>query len=581
MTSTRSEGRPSFEQMSEGFRNHYVSYDELTRIVHAWAGAFPEFVRLRSIGKTPEGRDLWLLAIGTYPDGDGPAVWIDGNMHAVELAGSSVALAIAEDALRNLAAPDEPLQDLPAHIADLLREGVTFYVLPRMCPDGAEHALGKAGYVRSNPRDERIGRGAPYWKMVDVDGNGLAFSMRREDPAGDFVASPEVPNLMLPRRIEDPGPFYSIYPEGVIEHWDGFTIPGPDYLSDNAIDMNRNFPYQWAPEPHQRGAGEYATSEPESRAVVEFTSKHPNIFAWLNLHCFGGVYIRPAGDMPDAKMDPRDLSLYRMIEVWGEKFGGYPMVSGYHEFLYEAEKPLCGDEVAYAYAQRGAIALVCELWDFWKQVGLDVIRPFVLNYWRRTREDSIRMAEWDREHNKSRILGPWKPFHHPQLGPVEIGGHDPRFGIWNPPPERLAEVCERQSRFFLRVAALAPRLRLIEDHVTHLQGDLSEVSVVVENLGHLPTFVLSSAKPLIWNDPVRALITVDPGMTVVGDQRECLVGHLEGWGAIDVMSTPGFPRSGGDTRRRKVRWVVRGHGRVVIRTGCPRTGYIERTLDVK
>ncbi len=567
--------------MSEGFRSRYITYEELTRVVHAWARAFPEFVRLRSIGKTPEGRDLWLLALGATPEGDGPAVWIDGNMHAVELAGSSVALAIAEDVLRNLVCPEAPLHDLPTHLREFLRQGVTFYVLPRMCPDGAEHALGKGGYVRSNPRDERLGRGAPFWKMVDVDGDGIALSMRVQDPAGDFVVAAEVPNLMLPRRIEDSGPFYSIYPEGVIEHWDGFTVPAPDYLSDNAIDMNRNFPFQWAPEPHQRGAGEYATSEPESRAVVEFTSKHPNIFAWLNLHCFGGVYIRPAGDKPDSKMDARDLSLFRNIEKWGEEFGGYPTVSGYHEFLYESEKPLCGDEVAFAYAQRGTIALVCELWDFWKQTGLNVIRPFVWNYQRRSRDESIKMAEWDRDQNQSRILQPWRAFQHPQLGAVEIGGPDPRFGIWNPPPERLAEVCERQAKFFLRVAALAPRLRLTEAQVTHIDGDVSEVSAVVENLGYLPTFVLTSAQQLIWNDPVRARISLDEKMSLVGDGAEHLVGHLEGWGAVDFMSTPGFPRSGGPARRARIRWVVRGKGKVAIHAACPRVGSVETVLEIK
>lgn len=572
--------REQFARISEGFRDHYVSYDELTRIVHGWAQAFPELVYLRSIGKTTEGRDLWLLSIGKSPKGDGPAVWIDGNMHAVEVAGSSVALAIAEDVIWNLACPEEPLPDFPAHLAQFLRDGVIFYILPRMCPDGAEHALGKAGYVRSNPRDRRIGRNAPFWRMVDVDGDGLALSMRREDPAGEFVESKDFPNLMLARTIDDTGPFYMIFPEGVIEHWDGFTVPTPNYLSDNEVDMNRNFPYQWAPEPVQKGAGPYSTSEPESRAVVEFTSKRPNIFAWLNYHCFGGVYIRPPGDKPDNKMDPADLFIYKILENWADTVGGYPMVCGFHEFLYEPEKPLYGDEVAYAYAQRGALALVCELWDYWKQLGLEVQRPFVLNYWRRNRDDALQMAKWDRDHNQSRIVGKWREFTHPQLGPVEIGGHDPRFGVWNPPPDRLAEVCHRQSRFLLRMASLAPRLDLTDVHVKHIEGDICEISATIQNLGYLATFVLSSSKQLIWNDPVRAHIVLDEGMALVGDSPEQLLGHLDGWGAFEGMSTPGFPRSGGGTRRARVRWVVRGRGNVVISAGCPRSGHVDAKVQI-
>jgi hypothetical protein len=35
----------------------------------------------------------------------------------------------------------------------------------------------------------------------------------------------------------------------------------------------------------------------------------------------------------------------------------------------------------------------------------------------------------------------------------------PRFGIWNPPEARLAELCAAQPRVFLRLAALAPRVR--------------------------------------------------------------------------------------------------------------------------
>src|SRR5262249_4536659 len=151
--------------------------------------------------------------------------------------------------------------------------------------------------------------------------------------------------------------------------------------------------------------------------------------------------IRPAGDKPDNKMDPHDLLVYRMIGEFAESITGYPMVSGFEEFTYEPDKPLRGELSAFAYAQRGAVSMVCELWDFWRQVGLTVHRPLVQNSQRRTRADLIAMGRWDRDHNQGRVLGAWRPVDHPQLGPVEVGGYDPRFGVWNPPPERLAEVC--------------------------------------------------------------------------------------------------------------------------------------------
>jgi murein tripeptide amidase MpaA len=568
------------DALSFGFRTRYFTYDELTRQVHAWAKAFPAFVRVESIGKSHEGRELWLLTLGRDPDRIRPAAWVDGNMHASELCGSSVALAIAEDILRAHLVGEGPVLDLPAHLGKLIRDDLLFYVLPRMSPDGAERMATTGAYVRSNPRDTRHGRTAPYWRSADVDGDGTARLMRIEDPCGDFVISPDHPGLMLPRRIEDQGPFYAIHPEGLIENWDGATIPEHGFMSDNETDMNRNFPYAWSPEPRQMGAGAYPTSEPEARAVTAFATAHPTIFAWLNLHTFGGCYIRPAGDKSDKAMDQSDFALFKQIEEWTEAITGYPMVSGYEEFTYEPDKPLCGDLSSYAYAQRGCAAMVCELWDFWKQAGLTIHRPFVHNYQRRTREEILQMARWDRDHNQGKVIGHWKPFTHPQLGPVEVGGYDPRVGIWNPPLDRLAEVCAQQSRVFLRIAALAPRLRLASVKQTPLGSGLTELQVMVENAGYLPTNVLSSSLNLPWNDPVRARVELAVGMELVSGPAVQTAGHLGGWGGHHKMSTPYFARTTGDGVRQQLTWVLRGSGKVQVKAGAARVGQVEESVEI-
>jgi hypothetical protein len=256
------------------------------------------------------------------------------------------------------------------------------------------------------------------------------------------------------------------------------------------------------------------------------------------------------------------------------------MVSGYEEFTYEPDKPLSGDLCAYAYAQRGTVAMVCELWDLWKQAGLPVLRPFVFNYQRRKHEDLVQIARWDSEHNQGRVIGAWRRVVHPQLGEVEIGGPDPRFGIWNPPPERLAEVCAEQARFFFRMASLAPRLRITSAEAVRIGDDLWEVSATVDNLGYLPTFVLSSSRALPWNDPVRARIAAGEGVALAAGEAEIEVGHLDGWGASELLSAPLLPRSAGGPRRKRVRWVVRGRGAVKIWAGCPRAGHVEARVEV-
>jgi murein tripeptide amidase MpaA len=142
------------------FRDNYLRYEELTRIVHEWARTNPAFVRVKSIGKSVEGRDLWLLEIGRDPDRARAAAWVDGNMHASELCGSSVALAIAEDVLRLHLSPDGAASTSASSAVTAARlRGVRFYVLPRMSPDGAEVVLDNGRYVRSVPRDLRPAQG--------------------------------------------------------------------------------------------------------------------------------------------------------------------------------------------------------------------------------------------------------------------------------------------------------------------------------------------------------------------------------------------------------------------------------------
>lgn len=573
---------PDPSALSRGFRDRYLPYDELTAQVHAWAEAYPELVRVESIGTTPEGRALWLLRIGPEPERARPAAWVDANMHASELAGSSVALAIAEDALRlHLQGPDAPLHDLPPHLREVVRE-VQLFVLPRMSPDGAEAVLTTGRFVRSVPRDTRPER-ACRWRCHDLDGDGLALLMRRRDPTGEFVESSEIPGLMLRRELDDPGPYYKLWPEGSIEGFDGFTVPTPTLTGDQSPDLNRNFPYDWAPEHVQAGSGPFPLSEPESRAVVDFVAAHPTIFAWLDLHTYGGVFIRPLGAAPDNTMDPGDLAVWREIEGIVEPRTGYPMVSGYADFTYEPDTPLHGDLTEFAYHSRGALAYVCELWDLFRR--LDMPRPprFVDHYARFDRPTLHRLARWDAEHNHGRVLRPWVPVEHPQLGPVEVGGMDTRFGVRNPPPELLPELCERHAAAFLRVVAMAPRPWASPLSAEPLGAGLWALELLVDNRGYLATHVVPSARAHAWNAPLEAHVRVEGEATLV-DEAEGVreLGHLEGWGRGRHTSfgTPGLPRGSGSVSARRLRWVVRGEGRVTVRVGSCRVGWLERSVEL-
>jgi hypothetical protein len=81
-----------------------------------------------------------------------------------------------------------------------------------------------------------------------VDGDGEILNMRVPDPNGAWVAHPSDKRVMIPADHKD-SPFaqgdysyprYRLLIEGLIENYDGFTIPTP--RKPQGLDLNRNFP---------------------------------------------------------------------------------------------------------------------------------------------------------------------------------------------------------------------------------------------------------------------------------------------------------------------------------------------------
>lgn len=464
----------------------FPRYAELTALLHGYAAAYPELVQLASIGKSHEGRDIWVLTVTALATGqpqDKPAFWADGNIHSIELTGCTAVLYYLHHLVSGYGAD--------ATLTHLL-ETRTIYLCPRLSPDGAELALAdQPRHVRSSARlYPSTDPAAAGLAIGDVDGDGRVLSMRMPDPNGTWKKHAVQPRLMVPREIgEFGGEYYRILPEGTVHDYDGYTMqlkPQPQ-----ALDLNRNFPSYWRPEHEQKGAGPYPASEPEVKAMVDFVLAHPNIGAAISYHTFSGVILRPMGMMSDADMIAEDLWCYQRFSELGTELSGYPSLSIWHDFKYHP-KELVGGTQDWLYEQLGALYWVVELWSPNRQAG---ISGYQWIDWFRAHpvEDDLKLLRWSDEHCAGQAYVDWQPFQHPQLGAVEIGGWD-QLNYWrNPPPGlRQAEV-ERFPAWMDKIALSLPRLELVSAAAQYIGADTWQIRLVVCNSGWLPAYVTKQA----------------------------------------------------------------------------------------
>ena len=260
----------------------YFSHSDIKRSLKDLRGRYTSELgqgrcAVESLGKTPEGRDIWALRVAPRGlDHRQPTLWVDATMHSSELVGTNVVLAQAEHLLDRLRKSRVK--------QDALHWEQNYIFVPRICPDGSEAYFTQQKTNRSNPRDTRsLPRTSPHWvrkvlvpkKKRRIRGYPMLDEparlgiMRRESPAGHWVDDQECPGLMRRRELEDQGPFFDLFPEGEIANFDGARIPAGNEWDDNEVDLNRNFPHLWKPDQVKLKSGAFSLSENESRAVSD------------------------------------------------------------------------------------------------------------------------------------------------------------------------------------------------------------------------------------------------------------------------------------------------------------------------
>ncbi|OGT22384.1 MAG: carboxypeptidase [Gammaproteobacteria bacterium RBG_16_57_12] len=555
----------------------YYRYADLVQILRDYASKYPRLIQLESIGKSHEGRDIWVTVLTdrqTGADHSRPALWVDGNIHAAELVGSSACLYLIDWLCRGFESNPE--------IGRCLQERV-FYICPRANPDGAEWALAdRPRIIRSSTRPypyDELPQGGLV--MEDMDGDGRLLSMRIPDPNGHWKICPDEPRLLVPREpAETGGQYYRLLPEGRVEDYDGSLIRLQE--KRERLDLNRNFPVLWREEHEQAGAGPFPASEPEVRAIVNFITGHPNICGGIAFHSYSGVLLRPYSYQADDTLPAEDLWTYQKIGAKGSALTGYPAVSAHDEFRYHPKQVITGALDDWLYEHRGVFAWTVEIWSPQRQAGIEHYK-YIDWYREHPLEDDLKMLRWSDQQLQGKGYVDWYRFDHPQLGEIELGGWDPLFSFWNPPPAQLEQEISRFPEWVMWHNLISPRLVIHRAQAQDLGGGLYRIGLLVQNTGWLPSYVTKKAREKSLTRGVICEIELPAGITLHSGLRRIELAQLEGR-AYKPSSPTGWAGQVSDPTddRVKAEWVVHAPqgGQIKLSARHERAGTATTTLTL-
>ncbi len=545
---------------------HYFAYDEMTSFLQDMHRAYPELTALKSMCKSPMGRDVWMLIINNPETGkaeEKPGFFIN-QIHSSEVIASMSCLYSIWHLLENYGKDGE--------ITGLV-DGLSWYFVPRLDVDGAEAYLtGKPAGEDPDPEDSDGDFRFDEDPSEDIDGDGFIVQMRRQDPKGNMKISEKDPRIMVRKAPDETGgTYYQLYSEGFDNdddgkiNEDGFRTR---YLS------NRNYPGNWKPQEVQGGGGNYPMEESITRAEVDFVAANPHIALYVQHHCCGRVILRPPMTQPDSDFkNQADLELYRIAgaralehtgwdlatsvfdwnfpsgtpntkstQIYRDKSGRiknappdmYPeeeRTDWFSDFTFEDSSSNCGDCEEGYYAWGSSLDTMYLLFGIFSMGDEHWNPPDYDKDGRVTEEERLK---WNDEELGGKLFVDWHPYDHPTLGRVEIGGWRRRLA--SPPEgELIQKECEMGHRFVVYLAGLAPRIKLGEAEIADKQGGIFQVDLTVENIGFLPT-ATQQGRSLTATQPV--LLTIEPGenVEILFGEEKVKLGQIDGHGESEKIS---------------------------------------------
>ena len=585
----------------------YHTYDELAGALRSMVNDHRNIARLESIGKTLEGRDIWMVEIANrsgVPVEERPALFIGANFEGDHLIGSEIALYVVDYLLRNYNSNPE--------VKDKIDNNV-FYIAPRINPDAAEMMFAdiKTGRkTNTKPydgdNDGRMDEDGPE----DLNKDGFITVMRVMNPDGDYLIDPDEPRLMrrADARSGEVG-MYSIYWEGIDNDKDGFINEDPP----GGVDVNRNFQHEYPY--YQPDAGWHMVSELESRAVIDWMLAHRNVAIILNFGESDNLIVAP--DNRGQISSGKEVDLFAFADASNEGAGRVGMFAAsggrggrgfegmrrgaqptqptsqqrpagrqpattvttsdnnyfteigtkYVELTGITQQPMVripeGAFFQYGYFQFGVPSFSTPGWGITGAPAGPARRPSTPGAQPAQVSVDRQLLRWMDSEGIDGFVN-WTKYNHPDLGEVEIGGFKP-YAVINPPAVRIASLGASHAEFAVYLSSLYPKVKIASTEVTNHGGGIFRIKAVVENVGVFPTAFAQGVTARSVK-PTMVQLGVDPKAIISGNSK-----------------TNFFQALAGSGNRQKYEWLIQGNpgARIELKVVSQKGGSDKTTIVLR
>lgn len=521
-------------------QNDYKDFSQLSNSLKQLASRNSHLAQLKAIGKSIQGKEIWLLSLTKGGKAEEkPAICIVAGIDAFHLAGVESSLQIAENLLQN---------SFKDSIQKIL-EQKTIYIIPCLNPDAYQQAFTKIKYERNynasnsdNDRDGKLNEDG----FEDLNNDGYITLVRIEDATGEYKTHKDDARIMVKADASkaEKGA-YIVISEGIDNDKDGkWNEDG-----EGGIVLNKNFTFNYPF--FTEGAGEYAASEPENRALMDFLYEAKNVYAVFQLGAVNNLTEPVKFDKVKANQkiisgwQEKDVKASEHVSKLYEKAG----IKGYPSMPTQG-----GNFTDWAYFHYGRLSFGTPVWALPK----DTAKKNAID------NEEVRFLRWAEANKIGNVFIDWKPINHPDFPnkKAEIGGIVP-FAKYNPPVNFLKETTEKHSKFFTEFLWQMPTLQITNIRTESLSGELTRITADIHNKGLLPTHSELGEKTRNV-DKLKIELIIQKNQTIVsGKRREVIRKALAAGEKMEVS------------------WIVAGSGEVQIQIQCATTGKESLKINVK